>query len=289
MALKTSNNVKKIIAVPVAPTDTTITLVDVIGLPNVSDPADWTILTLIRLSDMKQEIVQVDDIVGNVLTVQRAQEGTAALSFIGNDQARNFFTAGMFNTLGGIVAPPLPPASETVAGIMELATQAETNAGTDDLRAVTPLKLETRLSSVLPSSATESVEGLVELATQAETDAGTNDTRAITPLKLENRLAGLGSLVNSGSNANGYYRVYSDGFIEQWGTTPVLPENASTVVPFPISFVGTNYHIDAIWKNSVDTDQSKVLNTHTPQTSQFTIINAGGSSSSVAYWSAQGY
>lgn len=32
-------------------------------------------------------------------------------------------------------------ASETSAGIVELATQAETDAGTDDLRAVTPLKL----------------------------------------------------------------------------------------------------------------------------------------------------
>lgn len=36
-----------------------------------------------------------------------------------------------------------PAASETTAGIMELATQAETDTGTDDLRAVTPLKLAT--------------------------------------------------------------------------------------------------------------------------------------------------
>jgi len=33
-------------------------------------------------------------------------------------------------------------ASETVKGILELATQTETNTGTDDLRAVTPLKLK---------------------------------------------------------------------------------------------------------------------------------------------------
>lgn len=32
-------------------------------------------------------------------------------------------------------------ASETVAGVIEIATQAETNTGTDDARAVTPLKL----------------------------------------------------------------------------------------------------------------------------------------------------
>ncbi|GAB4483857.1 MAG: hypothetical protein OHK0044_33270 [Burkholderiaceae bacterium] len=34
-----------------------------------------------------------------------------------------------------------PPASETTAGIAEIATQAETDAGTDDARIVTPLKL----------------------------------------------------------------------------------------------------------------------------------------------------
>jgi hypothetical protein len=34
-----------------------------------------------------------------------------------------------------------PAASETTSGIAELATQAETDAGADDLRMVTPLKL----------------------------------------------------------------------------------------------------------------------------------------------------
>ncbi len=36
-----------------------------------------------------------------------------------------------------------PAASETVAGIAEIATQAETDTGTDDVRMVTPLKLAT--------------------------------------------------------------------------------------------------------------------------------------------------
>lgn len=34
-----------------------------------------------------------------------------------------------------------PPASETQAGVIEIATQAEVDAGTDDQRAITPLKL----------------------------------------------------------------------------------------------------------------------------------------------------
>jgi hypothetical protein len=40
-------------------------------------------------------------------------------------------------------ATAAPAASETTAGIAELATQAEVDAGTDDLRIITPLKLAT--------------------------------------------------------------------------------------------------------------------------------------------------
>lgn len=39
------------------------------------------------------------------------------------------------------------PATETVSGIAELATQTETNTGTDDSRIVTPLKFQTRLAA----------------------------------------------------------------------------------------------------------------------------------------------
>lgn len=74
------------------------------------------------------------------------------------------------------------PASETVAGVAELATQAETDTGTDDGRIVTPLKLANR-------TATESRSGLAEIATQAEVDAGTIDTHIVTPAKLSGRVA----------------------------------------------------------------------------------------------------
>lgn len=86
-----------------------------------------------------------------------------------------------------------PPATETVRGVAEIATQEEVDAGTDDERFVTPLKLATILAELLGGfgSATEVVEGVIELATQAEVDAGTDDQRAVTPLKLAVRLAPL--------------------------------------------------------------------------------------------------
>ena len=51
-----------------------------------------------------------------------------------------------------------PPASESVAGIAELATQGETDTGTDDLRIVTPLKLA-NASGVVHTTGDETVAG----------------------------------------------------------------------------------------------------------------------------------
>lgn len=73
-------------------------------------------------------------------------------------------------------------ASETQRGIVELATSAETIAGTDALRAVTPAGLASL-------TALDSRRGLVELATSAETAAGTDNTRAVTPASLLGRTA----------------------------------------------------------------------------------------------------
>lgn len=76
----------------------------------------------------------------------------------------------------------LNAATEILAGIVELATQIETNAGLDDTKAITPLKLAGR-------TATQSRAGIIEIPTQTETNTGVDDTRAITPLKLAGRVA----------------------------------------------------------------------------------------------------
>lgn len=83
-----------------------------------------------------------------------------------------------------------PPATETVKGVAEIATQDEVDEGVDDERFVTPLKLATVLAELLGGfgTATETVEGVIELATQAEVDAGEDDQRAVTSLKLATRL-----------------------------------------------------------------------------------------------------
>lgn len=124
-----------------------------------------------------------------------------------------------------------PASSETVSGIIELATQTETNTGTDDLRAVTPLKFATRLAAyaqpvdsdltaiaaltttsygravlaladqaalvALLPAISQTAAGLIEIATQVETDAGTDDVRAVTPLKFQTRLAAYAQPLDS--------------------------------------------------------------------------------------------
>jgi hypothetical protein len=77
--------------------------------------------------------------------------------------------------------PDIVSATETVQGIIELATTAEASAGTDTVRAVTPAGLKYTLDN---RNATETLTGLIELATQAEVSAGTDAVRAVTPATL---------------------------------------------------------------------------------------------------------
>lgn len=80
-----------------------------------------------------------------------------------------------------------PQASESSSGFIELATQSEVNAGTDDARAVTSLKLATKLAATV-TAASDSAAGVVELATQAEINAGSDTSRVPTAATLQNKL-----------------------------------------------------------------------------------------------------
>ena len=121
-------------------------------------------------------------------------------------------------------------ATETQRGQAEIATQAETDAGTDHTRMVTPKTLASRLTSL--------AEGLFKSA--AYLDAGQNDGQVA--------LLGNGGayVVQSGSNANGNYRIWSDGAIEQWGFNfNLIGGGASINFPIPFSSA-TSYTFLAI-------------------------------------------
>lgn len=71
--------------------------------------------------------------------VVTVEEGTDTGSTFRQTQVNG--TIGSTNVIWASFGTASPSASETTAGIAELATQAEVDAGTDDLRIVTPLKL----------------------------------------------------------------------------------------------------------------------------------------------------
>ena len=73
--------------------------------------------------------------------VTTVEEGTSAGTTYRQDQVNG--TIGSSSISWVTFGTAAPAASETTAGVAELATQAETDAGTDDLRIVTPLKLAT--------------------------------------------------------------------------------------------------------------------------------------------------
>ena len=121
-------------------------------------------------------------------------------------------------------------ATETAQGSIELATQAEVNAGTDGKRAVTPATLSGR-------TATETRTGVIELATQAEVNAGTDTERAVTPATLEVRLATLADTSAQSLTGNGY-RVFPGGMILQWLSVSHGNLSNEAIVPFtfPLAF-----------------------------------------------------
>jgi hypothetical protein len=71
--------------------------------------------------------------------ITTVEEGTSAGTSYRQDQVNG--TIGSSTISWVTFGTAAPAASETTAGIAELATQAEVDAGTDDLRIVTPLKL----------------------------------------------------------------------------------------------------------------------------------------------------
>lgn len=77
-----------------------------------------------------------DELEGAVVTVE---EGTNAGATFRQTQVNGVIDTN--NVVWTAFGSSAPAASETVAGIAELATQGETDTGTDDARIVTPLKL----------------------------------------------------------------------------------------------------------------------------------------------------
>ena len=85
-------------------------------------------------------------------------------------------------------ATTIAAASETVAGKAEIATQTETDTGTDDARIVTPLKLKTLAADFFTgaktATATDTTRGTVEFAIQSEMETASSNVLVPTPGRM---------------------------------------------------------------------------------------------------------
>lgn len=120
---------------------------------------------------------------------------------IANQNAPNTSTKAHYITL----ETNRDQATTTVLGVIQLATSAEVNTGTDANKAVTPSTLNQR-------TATETRTGLIELATSPEALLGADTSRAITPSTLkavmDANVGGYTTLVGDGT-ALGYTITHS--------------------------------------------------------------------------------
>ena len=151
-----------------------------------------------------------------------------------------------------------PPASETVKGVAELATQAEVDAGLDDSRIVTPAKLKVILEA-LAAAVNADIDGVSALltallartitgsglitgggnltasrvlqvlaASAGDVATGTAADRAVTPAALSGLARSL--------TTNGYGLVPGmGGLMMMWGRFTAIA-NGATSVTFPTSF-----------------------------------------------------
>lgn len=116
MALKLANNAVAILAAALSPTDTSVALNPGAGdlFPTLS-AGDWFPATLVKASGAV-EVVKVTARNADALTVERAQEGTAALSFSAGDRIEHRLTAGVLNSIIADVLARLPLAGGTITG-----------------------------------------------------------------------------------------------------------------------------------------------------------------------------
>lgn len=134
----------------------------------------------------------------------------------------------------------LNAATTTKHGIIEIATNAEVQAGTDTERAVTPAGLSARI-------ATTSRTGLAELATNAEAIAGTDSSRVVTPAAM------VAAFVKEHGESG--MQKLPGGFIIQWGKAKIAPDG-STSIKFPATFPTRAVEAQAISEGAVQPSYS---------------------------------
>lgn len=139
----------------------------------------------------------------------------------------------------------------------EVATQPEAEAGANNVKRMTPLRVFQAMRSAA-AKATEALIGVLRVGTQAEVNAGALDDVAVTPKKL--RFGFQASLT-----PNGYivFPTWLGSVVFQWGLSASIPDDSKITVPFNLQFptevfvvIGCNQQANVVggaWVLFIDT------------------------------------
>lgn len=199
MAFKVANNAVSTLSASATTGATSLTLAAGTGakFPAVTTASgDEFRATLIRQSDGAYEIVRCTNRSGDVLTVQRAQEGTAALALAVGDRIEARFTKGVFDWLASQIATlisDLADLTTTVAGKQNTITGGASTITSSNLTASRALVSDAS-GKVAVSAVTSTEVGYLDGVTssiQTQLNAKANSSVTIT---AGNGLSGGGSL-----------------------------------------------------------------------------------------------
>lgn len=164
-----------------------------------------------------------------------------------------------------------PAATETAAGVAEVATQAETTTGTDDTRMVTPLKLVQKLTAwAQPLSANLTTLAGVASGAMGRTLLGAADANAA------KTSLGLAAVATSGSASD-----ITTGTLPTSVMPPLAINDVFTVVSQAAMLALTAQRGDVAIRT--DNGRSYILSTDSPATlADWKQLTAGGDVASVA-------
>lgn len=224
LTLLTANNAQTVLAAGISSSATSLTVNTGTGslFPSPASGTSFFKLTLVdAATGLITEIVHVTARSGDVMTIERAQEGTVARAWSANDIAANMMTAG---TLGYILSN-YQPLDSTLTALAGLATTANKLPYFTDTDQANQTDLTSVGRDIIGQGSIANVLTYLGLKTAAQRDVGGG----------LNQIPDM-SYFTASLATNGWAELPNGLIIQQGVGGPLTPAAPDNVINFNISF-----------------------------------------------------